>query len=47
MVPKAGLQEILKQVRALDMNDVRRQIAEEEKGLQAEAAAEASSAGPG
>ena len=41
MVPKAGLQEILKQVRALDMVEVRRQIAEEENQLEAEAAAPA------
>ena len=46
MVPKAGLQEILKQVRALDMAEVRKQIAEEEKALQAEAAAEAAAAEP-
>ena len=41
MVPKAGLLEILKQVRSLDMVEVRRQIAEEEKELAAGAAAEA------
>ena len=41
MVPKAGLQEILKQVRALDMAEVRRQIAEEDKELAVESAAEA------
>ena len=40
MVPKQALQEILKQVRALDMDDVCRQIAEEEKAEQAQLAEE-------